>query len=253
MSRIAMPQIDGASASQNSVHVKEAKDQVLDAGMTLDLVPPPPMDEGRSYPKEIVERSDSKKLDDYKKVADTTPSQLLGSNLEHARIAKREKIIQQQESTPDGSPAQDGLSKIQNQLDSLKLHVGTKMESAIRILEDLQRRLPLESPLQDQGDPRVNHVQQKTLPGHNTTILTLGSTPKEYPASNEESITGHKRNREAPEQQDMDEAEIERYVKRNRAAMNTIYYSNADMTRRAEMDPDHSGVYNENINKPILW
>lgn len=249
MSRIALPRLDGASASKNSVPVIEAKDQVLDAGMTLDLVPPPGMDEGRAYPSEIQEpRTNLEKLNDYAYVVKTTPSQQLNATLVKAQLAKRAKIVQVKGSTPDGSPAPDVLGNIQVQLEDLRLQNGKQFQ----LLEDLQRRLPMETPLQDQGAPAVSQVKYMTVPGHDTTILKTGTTPTQYPTSNTEALAGHKRLApEAPEQPNMDEVEIQRFIKRNKAALDSIYYENEHMQKRAEANPEASGVYPR--GGAILW
>lgn len=230
----APPKIEGASDMSKTETAAEEQYETLEQAKEMDLETPQPIDVVPESRDIKGDKSESTKEDEAAKVNKKTLSAKQSATLEKARAAKAAKRKLAKESSVDGSsePIPDPFVTIQKELANL----GGRWETMHELLQDLKQRLPLQSALQEnQIAPHAKKSIQ--LPSQSETYEDVDTT--EYA-----SVPMHsngKRPREITLEDDhgLDDeymAQMERYRKKNRKALNEVFYGNKQMNERASND-----------------
>lgn len=226
-SSTAAPQLEGASEASSTEKAKETSREVQEQALEMDLPTPQPIDETPNY-ADTEDRSESVKEEDAKKVNKRTRSAKQTASLEVARQARAEKRKKLKESPPDGVGAPDPfLQLVQSEL---KTWGSTLQESINQRFADFEKRIPYQSPLQDnQVVSSSSNPGPIAAPSASATYMDRRVENQHFPSD----FKAHA----GDTQFAADMEEIRKYRRRNDAAMQEVMYANTTMETRGQNDP----------------
>ncbi len=260
---VAPPEIEGASNVNKTEKSKEEVYKTVEQATEMDLATPLPIEE-TEHVKEIKgDRTQQQKEVQAEAVNKKKLSAKQTAALAAARAAKAEKRKALLATTPEGgaAPAPDYFASLRGQ-----------MKDMHDMLQDLQKRIPHQSPLQEQQvvDPSPRKQQLVKMPAQSETYQMIQEEDTEYPMTSAEHVEEYeeqgdeprvvrpsqrtaKRNRTSEDLEWMEE--MMRFRKQNRKALNQVFYSNRQMEERAATDP-HMGrrtTGESDTSKTLYW
>lgn len=241
-----LPVIEGAKEASKTEHGKEEIRKDIEQANEMDMQTPLPADELKDD-RDIKNRgSEKSRATESAVVNKKTISAKQAASLEKARAARKQK--RKDPPTKDGSPAPDVLAIFKDEFANLR----GQYQQVHEALQEMQRRIPLQTPLQDQqviphrpvkrikATPKTETYEdiqeqdeQVEYPTHNN--------PHEAPVEPRQPLYS-----ENPEEFD----EMDRYVKRNSRVMKDVFYNNRTVDQRGRTDP--SSGFKES-QKSIVW
>lgn len=226
---ISTPQIEGASEASSTEKGAETSREVQEQALEMDLPTPQPIDETPNY-TDTADRSEPVKEEEAKKVNKRKLSAKQTASLEAARAARAQKRKLAKESPPDAVGAPDPFVHV---LQSELRTWGTTLQDSINArLADFEKRIPYQAPLQS------NQVPSSTSNPGPIVAPSASSTYIEQRVENQHFPSDYKVPVSADDTQHLaDMGDIQRYRRRNDAAMQEVMYANSTMERRGQNDP----------------
>lgn len=238
------PQLEGASTAGSTDESKETSRKVEEQAKEMDMATPQPIDETPNYP-DTTDRPEAVKEVEAKKVNKRQLSEQQTASLAKAReaLAKKRKLAKQ--STPEGSDTPTPEPFIQVFKDEFTRFGSQFMQDLHRRLDDLEKRIPYESPLQsNQVKANTTPTTPMPAPSANSTYIERRPETQHFPSDYD---TGSYQ--PAPQVGDLEQ--IHKYRRRNDAAMNEVFFNNPTMEKRGQNNPDMGKRPTETGS--ILW
>ena len=234
------PQVEGISSAKKTEAAAEEVYETIEQAKEMDL-PAPQAVELTTPSRDIKESTpESVQIEEAKAVNKKKLSESQAATLAKARAAKAEKRKLAKAATPDGTnpaPVPDPFHQMQEELSSL----GKKWAMSYNLLQDLQKRIGYESPLQQQQVPKApgTATQVVRMPSGSEVYEEMQPNHQEYPLERPQKRP--RRREQIDDIDEMDQGEYEQalalYAKKNRKALNQVFYANPQMEERARQDP----------------
>lgn len=225
------PQIEGASNAGTTESSKQTSRQVQEQAKEMDLPTPQPVDETPNY-EDIKDRPEVVKEEQAKKVNKRQISDQQSASLAKAReaLAKKRKLAKNP--TPEGNDTPTPEPFLEVMKEEFSRFGQSFLADVHRRLDDFERRIPYEAPLQTNQVPaNTQPVPDMKSPAANSTYIERRRETQRYPSDY------HKRGDEVPQPGLADMAEIQKYRRRNDSAMTEVFYNNTTMEKRGQNDP----------------
>jgi hypothetical protein len=246
-----LPKLQGIEDASKTERAEQELDEVLETSKDMDMETPRPVEETVQSRDIKGDRTEQTKEQEAKEVLKKLPSDKQIATLAKARAAKAEKRKALKNVPVEGSPAPNPFDEVHSLLHQMK----SQWQLTHDMVQDLQKRLPAETPLQNQQVFAATPVVPKTTISNPADVQNVQDTKAlPYPAINS---SGMKRQR-VPDDLDDDEDEdfmrkMERYRKRNKRALDEVLYHNPRMEERAKQDPINSGVESSSSSSALFW
>jgi pyruvate/2-oxoacid:ferredoxin oxidoreductase alpha subunit len=263
---VTLPDIQGATDAKQSESSEKEKEATVEQAHEMDLPTSLPIDE--TLPSRDVKEKQSQpekeaQAEDVNKKSNSAKRSAI---LQKAREAKAEKRRLMKATSAEGATEvmPDAFKDIQKEMQTM----GSQYKSMMEILQDLQQKIGSQAALIQNGVPLPTpvHKREEKLPSQSETVMEVENDHQAFPASDLRMT--RKRERSQMSLNDLEDEDdpsgfedreylkqMERYAKKNKKALEGVFYQNKQMEDRAEADPTlgRRAVIPDVANKVFYW
>jgi hypothetical protein len=248
-----IPEIKGVEDSKKSDAKVAEVDETMEQSKEMDLELPEPVDTVEPSRDLKQTQTEQAKQEDAKNVTKRKMSAVQIATLAKAREAKAAKRQRLKEEPLDGNPAPDPFQVMHAKFESME----GQFQRTFDLLQDLQKRLPVETALQNEQVIPAAPIQTITLPSQSNVKQEVQMESVKYPPvdSTVSSMT-NKRPREV--EQDIDEDDVQflkklrRYQVQNKRALDEVTFHHPKMEERATREPS-MGPSSQTSTDVLMW
>lgn len=241
-----IPEIKGVEESKKSDKQAAEVDETLEQSKEMDLELPEPVETVEPDRDLKSTQTEKAKEQDTKNVNKRKMSAVQIATLAKAREAKAAKRQRLKEEPVDGNPAPDPFQVMHAKFESME----SQFKQTFALMQDLQKRLPVETALQNEQVIPAVPSHTISLPSQSNVKQDVQMVQEKYPPIDSPSVRATSSQRPREVEHDIDEEDVQflkklkSYQKQNKRALDEVMFHHPRMEERARQEPTMGGVKN---------